>query len=84
MKPKAFCYAEYEKLQEENDRLHKLLDQKCDDCACNILNERDYLLKAIADLKDSGFCLSCKGCYAPHNPDDIRWCNDWNWCGSKN
>jgi hypothetical protein len=38
---------EIERLQAENRRLKKSVDNQCDDCACEIANERD---KAIKDL----------------------------------
>lgn len=39
--------AEIERLQSENTRLKEALDNQCDDCACEIADERD---KAIKDL----------------------------------
>ena len=32
-------------------------------------------------IKDDGFCSSCTGCYAPHDPSKILWCKDWEWRG---
>ena len=34
-------------------------------------------------IKDDGFCSSCTGCYAPHDPSKILWCKDWEWCGQE-
>lgn len=31
----------------ENERLRELIDTKCDDCACGILNERDALIAKL-------------------------------------
>ena len=34
-------------------------------------------------IKDDGFCSSCTGCYAPHDPSKILWCKDWEWRGQE-
>ena len=43
----SMVFAEIERLQAEIRRLKKSVDNQCDDCACEIANERD---KAIKDL----------------------------------
>ena len=43
---------EIERLQSENTRLKEALDNQCDDCACEIANERD---KAIKDLMEENW-----------------------------
>ena len=35
----------------------------------------------LAELKESGFCASCRGCNAPTDSDRIKWCTDWRWRG---
>ena len=43
--------------------------------------ELDAAVAKLDDLTDSGFCHSCTGCNAPHDPDKIRYCADWQWRG---
>lgn len=38
---------------------------------------------AIEDLKENGFCKSCSGCNAPHNPNNTTWCYSWQWRGPR-
>ena len=40
--------------------------------------ERDA---AGEDLRQNGFCGSCSGCNAPHDPNNIKWCYSWEWRG---
>ena len=51
---------EIERLQSENRRLKKSVDNQCDDCACEIANERDRLKAENDELfyKLSGVMLS--------------------------
>ena len=46
-----------------------------------LIAENERLRKQLDAIKEDGFCLSCKGCNAPINPDNIRWCTDWQWRG---
>ena len=36
---------------------------------------------AVKDLGQNGFCGSCSGCNAPHDPNNITWCYSWEWRG---
>ena len=36
---------------------------------------------AVEDLRQNGFCGSCSGCNAPHDPNNITWCYSWKWRG---
>ena len=36
---------------------------------------------AVEDLRQNGFCGSCSGCNAPHDPNNITWCYSWQWRG---
>ena len=56
----------FEKASDEIERLQK---------------ELDAADAKLDDLTDSGFCHSCTGCNAPHDPDKIRYCADWQWRG---
>ena len=38
---------------------------------------------AIEDLRQNGFCGSCSGCNAPHDPNNITWCYSWEWRGQE-
>ena len=40
--------------------------------------ERDA---AVEELRQNGFCGSCSGCNAPHDPNNITWCYSWKWRG---
>lgn len=42
---------EIERLQAENRRLKKSVDNQCDDCACEIADERDKLKEEVERLK---------------------------------
>jgi len=56
----SMVFAEIERLQAENRRLKKSVDNQCDDCACEIANERDRLKAENDELfyKLSGVMLS--------------------------
>ena len=44
--------------------------------------ERDSAVDAIADIKENGFCGSCKGCNAPYvGQEKITFCYGWEWRG---
>lgn len=44
--------------------------------------ERDAAIDAIADIKENGFCGSCKGCNAPYvGQEKITFCYGWKWRG---
>ena len=44
--------------------------------------ERDAAVDAIADIKENGFCGSCKGCNAPYvGQEKITFCYGWEWRG---
>ena len=38
---------------------------------------------AVEDLRQNGFCGSCSGCNAPHDPNNITWCYSWKWRGQE-
>ena len=51
------------RLQSENTRLKALADNQCDNCACEIANERDKLTEYIIKLikkHDDDLCSKCK------------------------
>lgn len=43
--------------------------------------ERDAAVISLYDLMADGVCASCSGCNAPHSPENITYCEDWEYRG---
>ena len=74
MKPTSLNYTDYARLQIELEKKNEYANA--------LIVENKRLQKQLDAIKEDGFCLSCKGCNAPINPDSIRWCTAWQWRGA--
>lgn len=46
-----------------------------------VVDELEAEGEALDALKNNGFCDTCTGCHAPHDPNTITWCESWQWRG---
>ena len=70
--------AELEKAKEFSDDKIKLCDKLYEQLSIEISRLEQYESE-LTKLKESGFCATCTGCNAPHDPDKITWCMDWEY-----
>lgn len=67
----------YKQVMADSNEIDIAKDEKIEQLQAELLQKTQQL----SDLKDSGFCGSCTGCNAPHDPNRTTWCNDWAWRG---
>lgn len=69
---------ELEKAKEFSDDKIKLCDKLYEQLSIEISCLEQYELE-LTKLKENGFCATCTGCNAPHDPDKVMWCMDWEY-----